>query len=115
MTQDRSSGRSTGGQGTARAQIGADSREFISNGEEDSIGTANDLEAQAYEYGQKVAEAAAQAKDYVSDKIKDLENVVLNIATNNAKAYVRQHPGLGILISAGGGLVLGLLFRGSRR
>ncbi len=85
-------------------------------------GTATGLAAQAKEYGQKVAEAATTAKDYVSDKmtpvvdkIKDLQNADYKEVANQAKDYARQNPGQAILISAAAGLVLGLLIRGSRR
>ena|SRR5215210_4059584 len=85
-------------------------------------GTATGLAAQAKEYGQKVAEAASTAKDYVSDKMtpvvdkfKDLQNTDYKEVANQAKDYARQNPGQAILISAAAGLVLGLLIRGSRR
>jgi len=76
--------------------------------------------AQEYvqEYAGKVSDAAAQAKDYVtdkvgvvSDKIKDIDFAELS---SNAKEYARQNPGQTILISAGVGLLLGLLIRGRR-
>ncbi|MEJ7615580.1 MAG: hypothetical protein WKF30_01095 [Pyrinomonadaceae bacterium] len=78
--------------------------------------------AQAQQYGQKVADAATQAKDYVADKMsvvgdkfKDLQNKDINQVAEEAKQYARQNPGQAILISAAAGLILGLLFRGSRR
>lgn len=78
--------------------------------------------AQAQQYGQKVADAAVQAKDYVADKMsvvgdkfKDLQNKDINQVAEEAKQYARQNPGQAILISAAAGLILGLLFRGSRR
>ena len=85
-------------------------------------GTATGLAATAQEYGQKIAEAATTAKDYVADKvsvvgdkIKDLQNTDVREVANQAKDYARQNPGQAILISAAAGLVLGLLIRGSRR
>ncbi len=85
-------------------------------------GAAPGLAATAQEYGQKIAGAASQAKDYVSDKvsvvgdkIKDLQNTDFNEVANNAKEYARQNPGQAILISAAAGFVIGLLIRGSRR
>lgn len=85
-------------------------------------GTATGLAATAQEYGQKIAEAATTAKDYVADKvsvvgdkIKDLQNTDVREVANQAKDYARQNPGQAILISAAAGLVLGLLLRGSRR
>ena len=50
------------------------------------------LTAKAKEYGQTVAEAASQAKD-----------------------YARQNPGQALLIAAAAGFVIGLLVRGGRR
>jgi len=77
---------------------------------------------QAEKYGQKISEAASQAKDFVSDKvsvvgdkIKDLQNVDVKQFADNATEYARKNPGQAILISAAAGLVLGLLLRGSRR
>src|SRR5437016_5546244 len=96
----------TGGAGTATAA--APAREGIT--------------ATAQEYGQKIADAASQAKDYVSDKvsvaadkIKDLQNVDYKQVAEDAKAYARQNPGQALLISAAAGFLLGLLIRGSRR
>ena len=96
----------TGGTGTGTAT--APAREGIA--------------ATAQEYGQKIAEAATQAKDYVSDKvsvaadkIKDLQNVDYKQVAEDAKAYARQNPGQALLISAAAGFLLGLLIRGSRR
>jgi ElaB/YqjD/DUF883 family membrane-anchored ribosome-binding protein len=85
-------------------------------------GTATGLAATAQEYGQKIADAASTAKDYVSDKVSvvgdkitDLRNKDFGVVANDAKEYARQNPGQAILISAAAGLVLGLLIRGSRR
>lgn len=84
--------------------------------------TAPRLAAAAKEYGEKIAEAASTAKDYVadkasvvSDKIKDLSNKDFSEVATEAKEYARKNPGQAILISAAAGLVLGLLIRGSRR
>ena len=85
-------------------------------------GTATGLAAQAQEYGQKIADAASTAKDYVSDKVSvvgdkigELRNKDFSEVANDAKEYARQNPAQAILISAAAGLVLGLLIRGSRR
>jgi ElaB/YqjD/DUF883 family membrane-anchored ribosome-binding protein len=82
-------------------------------------GTATAL---AQEYGQKIADAANTAKDYVSDKVsvvgdklKDIQNVDFNEVATQAKDYARQNPGQAILVSAAAGFVLGLLLRGRRR
>lgn len=85
-------------------------------------GAATGLSQTAHDYGQKITEAATQAKDYVADKvsvvgdkIKDLQNADLGELAENAKDYARKNPGQALLISAGVGLVLGLILRGSRR
>ncbi|MGH9968622.1 MAG: DUF883 family protein [Pyrinomonadaceae bacterium] len=84
-------------------------------------GTATALSQTAHEYGQKITEAATQAKDYVSDKVsvvgdklKGLQNADLGEVAENAKEYARKNPGQAILISAAAGLVLGLILRGRR-
>jgi ElaB/YqjD/DUF883 family membrane-anchored ribosome-binding protein len=76
----------------------------------------------AQEYGQKIADAATQAKDYVvdkasvvTDKIKELKDVDPSELVDSAKQYTRQNPGQAILISAAAGLILGLVLRGTRR
>jgi ElaB/YqjD/DUF883 family membrane-anchored ribosome-binding protein len=78
--------------------------------------------AMAQDYGQKIADVANTARDYVSDKVgvvgdklKDLQNVDINQVANQAKDYARQNPGQAILVSAAAGFVIGLLLRGSRR
>lgn len=72
----------------------------------------------AQQYAGKVGEAATQAKDYVtekvgavSDKIKDIDFKEL---TQNCTDYARKNPGQAMLISAGVGLLLGILVRGRR-
>jgi ElaB/YqjD/DUF883 family membrane-anchored ribosome-binding protein len=84
-------------------------------------GTASALSQTAQDYGQKISEAATHAKEYVSDKvsvvsdkIKDLQNADLGELAENAKSYARQKPGQALLISAGVGLLLGLIIRGRR-
>lgn len=84
-------------------------------------GTAAALSQTAHEYGQKISEVATQAKDYVADKvsvvgdkIKDLKDADLGELAENAKEYARRKPGQALLISAGVGLILGLLVRGRR-
>jgi ElaB/YqjD/DUF883 family membrane-anchored ribosome-binding protein len=84
-------------------------------------GTATAFSQTAQEYGKKVTEVANQAKDYVSDKvsvvgdkIKDLQNADLGQLADNAKDYARKNPGQAILISAGVGLLLGLIVRSRR-
>ena len=84
-------------------------------------GTATALSQTAHEYGQKISDAASQAKDYVSDKMsvvsdkfKELQNADLGELAENAKEYARQKPGQALLISAAAGLLLGLIIRGRR-
>ncbi len=84
-------------------------------------GTATALSQTAHDYGQKISEVATQAKDYVADKVsvvgdklKDLQNADLGELAENAKDYARKKPGQALLISAGVGLILGLLIRSRR-
>lgn len=84
-------------------------------------GTAAALSQTAQDYGQKISQAASQAKDYVSDKVsvvgdkfKELQNADLGELAENAKEYARQKPGQALLISAAAGLLLGLIIRGRR-
>jgi ElaB/YqjD/DUF883 family membrane-anchored ribosome-binding protein len=84
--------------------------------------TGLSLQATAQEYGEKIAQAASTAKDYVSDKMsvvgdkmKELQNSEFGEISANAKEYARQNPGQAILISAATGFILGFLIRGSRR
>ena len=84
-------------------------------------GTGTALSQTAQDYGQKISEVASQAKDYVSEKvsvvgekIKDLQNADLGELAENAKDYARKKPGQALLISAGVGLLLGLIIRGRR-
>ena len=70
------------------------------------IGTAAALAQTAQQYGEKISEAASQAKDFVSDKVsvvgdklKELQNADLGEIAENAKDYARKNPGQAILIS----------------
>src|SRR5438552_15197762 len=81
-----------------------------------------DLKMQAQEYGQKIQDAAARAKDFASDKFvqagdkfKEFSNKDPQELIEDAKEFARQKPGQTILISAAVGLVLGLLLRRGRR
>ena len=76
----------------------------------------------AQEYGQKIADAATTAKDYVSDKIsvagdkfKDLQNVDYRQVAEDAKNYAREKPGQALLISAAAGFLIGMLLKSSNR
>lgn len=84
-------------------------------------GAAPGLAKAAREYGEKISEAATQAKDYVSDKmtvvgdkVKDLQNADYAEIAENAKDYARKNPGQAILISAAAGLLIGMILRGRR-
>jgi len=81
-----------------------------------------DLKMQAQEYGQKIQDAAAKAKDFASDKLsqagdkfKEIQGKDPKELIEDAKEFARQKPGQTILISAAVGLILGLLFRGGRK
>lgn len=83
--------------------------------------TATGLAQTAQQYGEKISEAAGQAKDFlgekitvVGDKFKDLKNADLSEVAENAKEYARKNPAQAILISAAAGLLLGLILRGRR-
>lgn len=81
-----------------------------------------DLKMQAQEYGQKIQDAAAKAKDFASekfaaagDKLNEIQSKDPRELIEDAKEFARQKPGQTILISAAVGLVLGLLFRGGKK
>jgi len=87
-----------------------------------AAGTARGLSDQARGYGQKVAEAATTARDYLSDrasvvgdKLQDLRNADYQEMAENAKQYARQNPGQALVVAAAAGFVIGLLLRGGRR
>lgn len=81
-----------------------------------------DLKMHAQEYGQKIQDAAAKAKDFANekfavagDKFKELQNKDPKELVEDAKEFARQKPGQTIMISALVGLVVGLILRGGRR
>ena len=83
--------------------------------------TATGLAQTAQQYGEKISEAAGQAKEFigekitvVGDKFKELQNTDLSEVAENAKEYARKNPGQAILISAAAGLLVGLILRGRR-
>ncbi|MCA1629801.1 MAG: hypothetical protein LC785_06275 [Acidobacteria bacterium] len=80
------------------------------------------LAGTAQEYGQKITEAAGQAKDYVNDKLsvagdklRELQQKDYSQIADEAKEYARQKPGQALLVSAAAGFLLGLLLRSTRR
>ena len=120
---------STGGAGTGATGAGTTRDTSLTTGGA-TTGTAaatareglDNVKAQAQEYGQKVADAATQAKDYVSekvsvvgDKLKDLQNKDFTQVANEAKDYAREKPGQALLISAAAGFLIGLLLKGGKR
>lgn len=73
------------------------------------------------EYGRRIAAVAAEAKDYVSDRVsavgdkfRELQNADLGELAENVREYARQKPGQALLISACVGLLLGLIIRDRR-
>ena len=80
-----------------------------------------DLKMQAQEYGQKIQDAAGQAREFANekfgqagDKFRELSNKDPKELIEDAKEFARQKPGQTILISAAVGVVLGLLLRGRK-
>ena len=80
-----------------------------------------DLKMQASEYGHKVQDAAARARDFANDKFayagekfRELQNKDPKELVEEAKEYARKKPGQTILISAAVGLVVGFLLKGRR-
>ncbi len=81
-----------------------------------------DFKMQAQEYGQKIQDAAAKAKDFANDKFaqagdkfKELSAKDPKELVEDAKEFARQKPGQTILISAAIGLIVGLILKGGRR
>ena len=111
----------TGTSGTGSSGLTGTSGTTGQSGTGTATGAASALSQTAQDYGRKISEAATHAKDIVSDKvsvvsdkIKDLQNADLGELAENAKNYARQKPGQALLISAGVGLLLGLILRGRR-
>lgn len=109
------------GLGSTGSGTGTGSTYGRSPGTGTSTGTGTGAATALSQTGQKISEAATQAKDYVSDKVavvgdklKELQNADFGEMAENAKDYARRNPGQAILISAAAGLVLGLILRGRR-
>lgn len=103
------------------SNIGRTASTVVDNTRSEATAAATGLAHTAQEYGEKISEAAAHAKEYVSDKVavvgeklKDLQNADLGEMAESAKEYARKNPGQTILISAAAGLLLGLIIRGRR-
>lgn len=108
---------STGTTGATGTYGGSSGTQGMGSG----TGTGTALSQTAQNYGERISEAATHAKEYVSDKVsvvgdklKDLQNADLNELAENAKNYARRNPGQALLISAGVGLLLGMVLRGRR-
>jgi ElaB/YqjD/DUF883 family membrane-anchored ribosome-binding protein len=120
---DASTGTSFGAGSTGGSGGGAGS--LSTSGSATGTGTAparEGIAGMAQEYGQKITDAASQAKDYVSDKLtpavdklNELRQKDYGQIADDAKEYAKQNPGQAILISAAAGFLLGLLLRNSRR
>lgn len=112
-------GSTAGGGGGLSTTTGAGGATGVSTG----AATAREgIAGTAQEYGQKIADAASTAKDYLGDKIsvagdkfKDLQNVDYRQAAEQAKNYAREKPGQALLISAAAGFLIGLLLKSSNR
>ena len=120
-TTNTGTGAGSGSSGIGSSSYGSGSTGVGTPGS-GSTGTGTAVSKTAQDYGQKISDAATQAKDYVSDKvsvvgdkIKELQNTDPREVAENAKEYARKNPGQAILISAAAGLVLGLILRGSKR
>ena len=103
---------------TAGSGAGAGMASTPGNGGFGAGQSSSGLAQTAQDYAGKVSEAATQARDFVTDKvsvvgdkIKDLDFAQM---TEDCKQYARQNPGQAMLISAGIGLLLGVLVRGRR-
>jgi len=120
-TPGGSQGSGTTGQGGTHGSTGQGTHGSTGQAGAGGTGTATALSQTAQDYGQRLTEGLTQAKDYVSDKvsvvgdkIKDLQNADLGELAENAKEYARKKPGQALLISAGVGLLLGMILRGRR-
>ncbi|MER3428765.1 MAG: hypothetical protein C4334_11840 [Pyrinomonas sp.] len=101
---------------------GSSESSYSTTGSSSDTSLTSQAREQAQHIGQKVATAATQAKEYISEKatvvgekIKGLQNTDIREVAENAKSYARQNPGQALLISAAAGFLLGLLLRGGRR
>ena len=94
----------------------------ISDQKPDAGGRSNDLGEVAQEYGQKIADKAVIARDFVAEKlnvagekIKDLQNRDFSEVAEQAKDYAKKNPGQVIAVAAAAGFILGLLVKAGRR
>ena len=124
-TRDTTLPGSTGSAGSAGggASSGAGGTGLSTSGAATGAAAAREgIAGAAQEYGQKITDAATQAKDYVgdklsvaSDKLRELQQKDYSQIADEAKEYARQKPGQALLVSAAAGFLLGLLLRSTRR
>jgi ElaB/YqjD/DUF883 family membrane-anchored ribosome-binding protein len=126
-TRDTTTSGSTGagapGSSTGAGSTGLSTSGSTGGGAAAGTATAREgLAGTAQEYGQKITEAATQAKDYVGDKLsvagdklRELQQKDYSQIADEAKEYARQKPGQALLVSAAAGFLLGLLLRSTRR
>jgi ElaB/YqjD/DUF883 family membrane-anchored ribosome-binding protein len=81
-----------------------------------------DIGELAQEYGQKIADGAVKARDFVSEKLdiagqklKGLQNRDFSEVAGQAKEYAKQNPGQVIVAAAAAGFLLGVLLKIGRR
>ena len=87
-----------------------------------ATGGSSPMGSSASQYISQTVDAAAQAKDYLSDraarvgdKFRDTPAIDYSQAIERVKEHTRRKPGQSLLISASAGFVIGLLLRGRRR
>ena len=92
--------------------------QFTASGQDEFLG---DIRMQAQEYGAKIQDAAAKARDFANEKFakagekfKEIQAKEPKEIVEDVKEYTRQKPGQALLITAAAGLLLGWIFRGRR-
>ena len=83
-------------------------KDLTGSGQDEFLG---DLRMQAQEYGAKIQDAAAKARDFATEKFKDLQGKDPKMILEDAKDYARKEPGKALLITAVAGVVLGFLLK----
>ena len=122
---DNTNSPTAGGAGTGATDAGTTRDTTLSGSTGAATGAAparEGIAGTAQEYGQKIADAASTAKDYVGEKIsvagdkfRELQNKDYSQIADDAKEYARQNPGQALLVSAAAGFLLGLLLRSTTR
>lgn len=95
---------------------------IIADTRPEATGRSNDLGELAQEYGQKIADTAVIARDFVAEKlnvagekIKDLQNRDFSEVAEQAKDYAKKNPAQVIAAAAAAGFLLGILVKIGRR